>query len=545
MALKALMLRKRIDLKNREMASVRDQLDALKQREDELARAIDEVQQEEEQAAVQEAVDQLIEEKENLVKSAEELDAVIKELEQQLAEAEEQQDPEAAPAPEAPAPEQENERSHSVMIKRDSFRATLRNRLADIVTRDDVKDYLGKVRTAQMEKRAINNVGLTLPEVLLGLLKENVENYSKLYRHVNVRQIKGESRQVIMGTVPEAIWTDCCANLNELDLGFNDLEMDCYRVGGFFAICNANLEDSDIDLAAELIEALGQAIGLAVDKAILYGRNGATTQKMPLGIVTRLAQTEQPGTYPATARPWVDLHTTNIITILAGTSGAALIAAIVAAFGAAKGKYSRGEKVFVMNEKTYTELMAATVQTDSNGRIVAGVSDTMPVIGGIIEVLGFLPDNVIIGGYFDLYTLAERAGAKFASSEHVRFLQDQTVYKGTARYDGAPAIAEGFVAIGLGGNTPAANAVTFAPDAANEVTAIALNTATASVAVSGQVQLRAITSPGQGAVTWTSATSGKATVDSNGVVTGVATGSSVITATCNGLTASCTVTVTA
>ena len=431
------------------------------------------------------------------------------------------------------------------MIKRDSFRATLRNRLADIVTRDDVKDYLGKVRTAQMEKRAINNVGLTLPEVLLGLLKENVENYSKLYRHVNVRQIKGESRQVIMGTVPEAIWTDCCANLNELDLGFNDLEMDCYRVGGFFAICNANLEDSDLDLAAELIEALGQAIGLAVDKAILYGRNGATTQKMPLGIVTRLAQTEQPGTYPATARPWVDLHTTNIITILAGTSGAALIAAIVAAFGAAKGKYSRGEKVFVMNEKTYTELMAATVQVDSNGRIVAGVSDTMPVIGGIIEVLGFLPDNVIIGGYFDLYTLAERAGAKFASSEHVRFMQDQTVYKGTARYDGAPAIAEGFVAIGLGGNTPAANAVTFAPDAANEVTAIALNTATASVAVSGQVQLRAITSPGQGAVTWTSATTGKATVDSNGVVTGVATGSSVITATCNGLTASCTVTVTA
>lgn len=545
MALKALMLRKRIDLKTREMASVREQLDALKERENELARAIDEVQQEEEQAAVQEAVDQLIEEKENLVKSAEELDAVIKELEQQLAEAEEQQDPEAAPAPEAPAPEQENERSHSVMIKRDSFRATLRNRLADIVTRDDVKDYLGKVRTAQMEKRAINNVGLSLPEVLLGLLKENVEYYSKLYRHVNVRQIKGESRQVIMGTVPEAIWTDCCATLNELDLGFNDLEMDCYRVGGFFAICNANLEDSDIDLAVELIEALGQAIGLAVDKAILYGRNGATTQKMPLGIVTRLAQTEQPGTYPATARPWVDLHTTNIITILAGTSGAALIAAIVAAFGAAKGKYSRGEKVFVMNEKTYTELMAATVQTDSNGRIVAGVSDTMPVIGGIIEVLGFLPDNVIIGGYFDLYTLAERAGAKFASSEHVRFLQDQTVYKGTARYDGAPAIAEGFVAIGLGGNTPAANAVTFAPDAANEVTAIALNTATASVAVSGQVQLRAITSPGQGAVTWTSATTAKATVDTNGVVTGVATGSSVITATCNGLTASCTVTVTA
>lgn len=70
MALKALMLRKRIDLKNKELASVRESLDALKEREDQLANAIDEVQREEEQAAVQEAVDQLIEEKEKLEKSA-------------------------------------------------------------------------------------------------------------------------------------------------------------------------------------------------------------------------------------------------------------------------------------------------------------------------------------------------------------------------------------------------------------------------------------------------------------------------------------------
>jgi len=71
-----------------------------------------------------------------------------------------------------------------------------------------------------------------------------------------------------------------------------------------------------------------------------------------------------------------------------------------------------------------------------------------------------------VGGYFDLYTLAERAGTKFAQSEHVRFLQDQTVMKGTARYDGAPAIPEAFVAIGIKGATPAAT-MTFAQDTAN------------------------------------------------------------------------------
>ena len=48
-----------------------------------------------------------------------------------------------------------------------------------------------------------------------------------------------------------------------------------------------------------------------------------------------------------------------------------------------------------------------------------------------------------------------------------------------------------------------------------------------------------------GTVEWTSGTVAKATVDSTGVVTGKASGSSTITATCDGLSASCVVTVTA
>ena len=94
------------------------------------------------------------------------------------------------------------------------------------------------------------------------------------------------------------------------------------------------------------------------------------------------------------------------------------------------------------------------------------MNGTMPVVGGVAEVLSFIPDNVIIGGYFELYLLAERADVRLAQSEHVRFIQDQTVFKGTARYDGLPVIAEAFVAIGINGVTPTA-AMTFAADTAN------------------------------------------------------------------------------
>ena len=90
----------------------------------------------------------------------------------------------------------------------------------------------------------------------------------------------------------------------------------------------------------------------------------------------------------------------------------------------------------------------------------------MPVIGGDIVVLDFIPDNNIVGGYGDLYLLAERAGTVLASSEHARFVEDQTLFKGTARYDGTPVIAEGFVVIGINAATPTTS-VSFKPDEAN------------------------------------------------------------------------------
>ncbi|MEE1300368.1 MAG: phage major capsid protein, partial [Acutalibacteraceae bacterium] len=153
--------------------------------------------------------------------------------------------------------------------------------------------------------------------------------------------------------------------------------------------------------------------------------------------------------------------TSNVQSLAAASDGIEFFQNLVLAAGAIKGSYSRGEKVWVMNEKTYTKVVANAMAIDAGGAIVSGVNGTMPVAGGVIEVLNFVPDDIIIVGYFDLYTLAERRGTQFATSEHVRFIQDQTVFKGTARYDGAPVIAEAFAAIGIDGATPTAT-MTFA-----------------------------------------------------------------------------------
>ena len=545
--LKVLLLRKKIDAAKKALEDLRAKDADFAKREAELEAAIEEAaategdDAAEAQKAVEEEVEKFDQEKADHEEAKKSLTDEIAELEEDLATEEASQ--ETAPA-EEPAPQTEERKVKTMPVTRNKFFAG--KDVAAMFEREDVKAYLAEIRSCIKNKRELTNVGLTIPEVFVGLIKENVENYSKLYKHVNVQPIAGKAREIVQGTVAEAIWTECCAVLNELSLAFNDVEIDCYKVAGYYKVCNAVLEDNDVDLATKLLEALSQAIGLAVDKAILYGRNSASTQKMPLGIVSRLAQTSEPSNYPTTARPWVDLHTSNIISLSAGLTGAALFKQLVLASGKAKSNYSRGEKVWVMNETTYTKLVAETVSVDANGRVVTGVAGTMPVIGGVIEVLNFIPDNTIIGGYFDLYMLGERAGAQFAQSEHVFFIQDQTAFKGTARYDGQPVIAEAFVAIGLEATTPAANAVAFAPDEANTVKAIALNVNAVTIDLSedDEFQMQAVTMPIDAPITWSSSAETYATVDQNGLITGKASGSATITAVSGSASASVAVTVT-
>ena len=543
MALKTIMLRREIDRKEAELAVLREKDAGFESREAELEAAINEVETDEQRDAMTAEIDAFEQERSAHAAEVSALEGAIETLRNCLAEEESRQNTTPPAAPEANNERRENTNMNNYETR--SFRKLSFETRSAIAARDDVQQFLTRTRESIREKRALGNVGLLIPEVLLPMLRQEIFENSVLYKHVNVVRVAGEARQPIQGEIGEAVWTDCCANLNDLDLGFNDVELDCYRVGGFYAVCNANIEDADIDLLADLMTAMARAIGIALDKAILYGQSGAG-KKMPLGVVTRLAQESEPYGYSPTARPWVDLHSTNIRTINgAGMTGVQLFQALALAAAYAKKKgYTIGEKVWIMNEATYLGIQAQAMNINAAGQLVTAMSRIMPVLGGVVEICDFMADNDIVVGYFGLYTLGERAGAKFATSEHVKFLEDKTVIKGTARYDGQPAIAEAFVAMNIANSTPT-KVMSFRSDAANTVVGVLLPTA-ATVAVGQTLQLKAVVEPYgvEADVTYASATTAKATVSSSGLVTGVASGSSVVSATAAGYTASCTVTVT-
>ena len=468
MALKVLDLREAIDQKKQELSALREKEGSFSLRENELAVQIEQAT-EAEHADVEGMVDELNAEKEETKEKINTLSREIEEMEAELAAEEERQ---------SRSKEKENVKVEKVDIihlpkQVRAFDAFPMEQRKAIVEQDEVKQFLTRFREAGREQRALTGGELTIPVVFLDIIAENMYRYSKLLNRVRVRNVAGEARQTLAGLAPEAVWTEACGALNELNYSLGQVVMDGYKVAGFIPICNSLLEDSDVALSSLIIEMLSESLGYAKDKAILYGKGAGS--HMPLGIVTRLAQQSQPSDYPANGPAWQDLHTTNIIKIdPTDMTSEQFWQAVMGAAANTANRYSRGELFWTMNSKTYYMLRSRLIAYNYEGYPVFNQPETMPFIGGNIDILEFIPDGDIIGGYGDLYLWVQRSGMQIELSREVQFIQDNTVFRGKERADGAPVIPAAFVAFNIN-NVDVTTVMTFAADKANDAQLQALS----------------------------------------------------------------------
>lgn len=482
MALRQIMLSRKIEQKKNELAALREKDADFQTRETDLEKSIEEAQTEEEQTAVEEEIEKFETEKTEHDEAKAKLETEIGDLEAEL----------EASEVDPPAPDQRTNKTEkkvrtnirmskaemkirSLPMNVRAFDSLPMETRESIIQREDVKTFLNQLRSMKGQSRAIQGGDLEIPIVFLELISENMYRYSKLLNRVRVRPVPGEARQTIAGTIPEAIWIEMCGAINELTFQFNQITTDGYKVAGFIPICNSLLEDTtnNLDLASSIIEMLSESIAYAEDKAILYGKGSAS--HMPLGIVTRLAQSSAPAGYPANAPAWIDLSKTNIIKI-DGTSasGAQFWSQLTLAAGNTFTRYNRGSMFWAMNSKTYNSLKSKLITFTATGDIVANLFDVLPVISGDVDVLEFIPDGDIIGGYGELYLWADRASIQIESDRSVQFIQDNTVFRGKARADGMPIIPGAFVAININ-NQEVTTVMDFAADTANDADLNALS----------------------------------------------------------------------
>ena len=488
MALKALMLRRSIDMKAAELEGLNAKDAEFEARGAELTAGVEEVKTPEEQTAMEAMVEAYDAELSAHEQAKATLTGEIAQLREELEQIE-------AHTPAVPVrTDTKNERMNTAMLydiqcnvralpkTQRAFEAAFSyEKRCQIVQSDEFKAFVNNIRAMAGRPNmnaAVSGADLLIPEVFLPLIRENMFRYSKLLNRVHVETVRGDAKQPVGGLTNPAVWTDDCGNLNEIDWSMYVWPMQSHKLGAFLAVCNSLLEDATmggmLNLAGAIVEMISMAMGMAKDEAILYGKGNGN---MPLGIVPSLAATSAPASYPTTARPWTDLHSTHIIKINGDSlTGAAFWAALEVAAGNTFSRYARGELFWAMNSKTRSYLKSKAIATTVTGEWVALIGGRLPIVSGDIDVLEFMPDYDIVGGYGELYTYAEREGITLGMDNvgFVNRVADQTVFFAKERGDGAPIIREAFIAMNIK-NLDVTTSFSFPADAANDATIASLS----------------------------------------------------------------------
>lgn len=352
----------------------------------------------------------------------------------------------------------ENHNERGVYVNMDK-----RERYVELVKREDVKDLLVKVR--DLHQRGVSGAELTIPDVMLPMVSETAAQYSVLEKHLDVENVSGNAVQNVLAAAPEAVWTETKGWVKELDLNVYQMKTYGNMVAGFIPLHISDMENSDENLASIIVSTLGKSIGLAKDKAILFG-NGVN---MPVGIATRLAATTAPAWWDTQwagdeVPDFTNLSGTNIGAVsAAGVEGVKLYQEMLAVLGKVKRKFETGTrgKFWAMAPTTWTYLQAQMLNVNAAGALVSAANKQMPIIGGAVEELDFIQDGVIIGGYGGNYKWVNRRGIAITHSEHARFLQNQVLYKGVARADGVPMAGEAFAMFNIKSTTKPTASMTF------------------------------------------------------------------------------------
>lgn len=471
-ALRVLVLNSEITALRAQLTPLEKTRDGFAAREEQLRQALGEITEtstDEERNAVSSAVDTFEQERSANAAEIARIQGEIDTRSAEIARLEaEQTTPPAAPAVSNSDTGSQNNHERSFVpmnntTERRWFGLTYAERDA-LMQSEQVRTFLKQIREARAQQRSVTGGELGIPDGFLPILRDLTYQESKFLRYCFTTSFRGTTRQNVAGVAPEAIWTEMKDRLNEIDIDFWQLTMDGFMVGGYMAVPNSVLmDDSDLSLTTTILQALASSLAKAIDKSIWFG----TGESMPVGIITRLAAQTKPTWWGSQQGDFTDLHTSNILKLdLAAKNGVEFFRPLVAALAVAKPDYSNGTVIWVMNRKTHMDIQSRALAFNDAAALVAGVSNSIPIVGGEIVEWEVMPDNEIAGGYMSLYRSVEREGTTIESNTNVRWLENQTCFKGMQRRDGKPAIGEAFVLVNYG-NVQPTTTTTFGKDRAN------------------------------------------------------------------------------
>lgn len=428
MAIRQLMISKKIEQRKSSLTELLKNEADLNKRAEDLEKSIEEAKTDEEIAAVEEETNKLDADKKDFDEKKGKLEGEISDLEGELEELNSKEPKNNSEPTPTGSRSKTNFTNIEGGLRMRGNRYETREQMLERLNREDVREFYTRVTSLAKEKRAVTGTDVIIPESVIDMIQTRLGDYSTLYPEVTVQTLNGTARVIMDGAIPEAIWTEMTDAVQEIGSSFSQTELDGFKVGGFIPVANAILEDSMINLANYVETRLSMAIAKSLDKAIL---TGTVAGKQPTGIITALAEVGLEA-YNVTSDGTLKDIVSHMALIDDGEDGAPV-----------------GEVIAVMKRSTYySKIAPQTFLPTADGRVVIQTAQSPRLPDGTRIVFSqYAPADTIILGDFKKYLLGERKGIQLALSTDVRFIEDQTVFKGTARYDGKPIYPKYFVKI--------------------------------------------------------------------------------------------------
>lgn len=282
-----------------------------------------------------------------------------------------------------------------------------------ILAQKSVQTFFQKI----YDVRKGNGNNVEAPEDIYTIIMDTVESYSKLYPLVEyffpIGNVPGK---IIIGkdvTAAEfksdnvALSTENFAINVEFEYGNG------FKVAKVIFISNNMIDAQPDQYEAYIVKELARAIALALDDAILNGQGKDSYQLE--GIIKSLPEQNIIGIAPTELNDI--LEPINLID---------------------SGYYNDNEIVAIVNRNTYYKTLLKHLIGCSNP--------------GALPKFIFcyaMPEDKILYADLSKYILIQRGGFSLESSKHVRFIGDETGYKGKMCFEGKPGRAEAFALVNL------------------------------------------------------------------------------------------------
>lgn len=315
-------------------------------------------------------------------------------------------------------------------LQKDEFRSDLtmsqynkREQIRNLLRNDEVRNFYSDLRVGLRRGSLTRGSEIVIPEEAEDSLTELIKEYSALYSEVRMIPIGIDGRAIVSVDDVKAVWSFSADVLTEMDSSLSAVELADNKLGCFTSVPNSTLENTLIDMVLYIEDLLAQAMAYGFDDAVINGVGDNTSVFEPRGIMMNLPATNQVTlTMDAMDQSLVSPgHILNEISLI--TPGT---------------KDDIGEVIAVMKRKTYYNYAAAG----------ANSSLPYPNLNGVrVKFTPAVGDKKIILGDFKQYVMGKRRGAQIASSDQVKFTDDQTLLKVSGRFDGQPLNNAAFVEI--------------------------------------------------------------------------------------------------